>query len=109
VTFKSRVRQSAGSAMLEGEAEPAAPEDMPADGLDPAGSEDADPEEAGPVGLAVASAERFVVPLSVEAQPVDATATSANPASSLLPDEMFTQASVQQGGAEKPRRIPRVG
>jgi hypothetical protein len=105
------VRQLAGSAIPDGLPELAVPlaEDMPADGLDPAGSEDADPDEAAPVGLAVALAESLVVPLSVDAQPVDATATSANPASRLLPDEMFTKASVQQGGAEKPRRMPRVG
>ena len=92
------MRQAAGSAMPEGDAELAVLDDMAEDGLEPAGPDEADPEEAGPVGLAVASAEVFVLPLSVEAQPVDATATSANPASNLLPDDKFTRRVCNRSG-----------
>jgi hypothetical protein len=90
VTLRSSVRQRGGSAIPEGEPELAVSVGMVGDALESAAPEEADPDEASPVGLAVASAESVDVLLFVEPQPVDATATSANPASSLLPDEKFT-------------------
>src|SRR3954451_22725438 len=59
-------------------------------GLEPPGSDEA-ADEAWPVGLDVASAESPDAVLPEAPQPVSATAPSASPASTLLPEDvMFT-------------------